>query len=326
MRVYRGWSTSDVKTAERVAYWTEAICGTFVQLECNVLKNRREFFGDIQAYQLGMLGLSRIRATAQSVSRTLPKIRQSSEDCFLVNIQIAGHGLLMQDGKVADLRPGDFALYDSNRPYQMQFEDRFEQLVLTLPGPVLRSRLRDVQNLTAYRVDGRKGAVAPLLPSMVRQLMRAAPALEPVCVSAVAESVVNMLLAGLTEQPGVGVTAVSDLASLRRDQIRAYVIEHLREPGLSAESIAAFLRVTPSTVYRAWAGESDSLNAWIWSKRLDGVCRDLCDPALTKKTITDIAYDWGFNDSAHFSRAFRVRFGCSAREFRAQASRPRRLT
>lgn len=318
MQVWTNWSTSCVKERERISYWKEAVCGTYVQLECNVLEDEQFFFGDIEACQLGVLGLSRIKATAQRVFRTPPKIYQSSEDYFLVNIQIAGRGLLMQDGKVADLRPGDFALYDSNRPYQMLFENRFEQLVLTLPGPILRSRIRDIRNLTAYRIDGRGGGAAPLLPKMIRQLIRVVPKLELASVPAVAESVANMLVAGLAEVATEG-GSVSDLSLLRRDQIKAYVMEHLREPGLSVESIAAFLRVTPSTVYRTWVGEADSLNTWIWLMRLDGVYRDLCDPAFVSKTITDIAYSWGFNDSAHFSRAFRTRFGHSARELRMGA-------
>lgn len=318
MRTYKSWSTSDVKARERAAYWMDAVCGTFVQLECQVLGDEQTFFGDLQAYDVGVLRLSRVHATAQRVNRSLSQIRQSSADCFLVNIQIAGRGLLMQDDKVADLRPGDFALYDSSRPYQMQFEGRFEQLVLTLPGAVLRNRLHNVQALTAYKIDGRKGAVAPLLPNMVRQLIRTVPKLESASVPAVAESVANMLVAGLAEQPLATQVAECNLAGLRRDVIKAYVMEHLRQPELSTESIATFLGVTPSTVYRAWAGEPDTLNSWIWSRRLDGVYSDLCDPAHVRATITDIAYSWGFNDSAHFSRAFRARFGRSARDLRAQ--------
>jgi len=36
--------------------------------------------------------------------------------------------------------------------------------------------------------------------------------------------------------------------------------------------------------------------------------------------VGEIAYGRGFNDAAHFSRAFRERFGCSPREWRQQRS------
>ena len=50
-----------------------------------------------------------------------------------------------------------------------------------------------------------------------------------------------------------------------------------------------------------------------------GARRDLCDPALAARTISEIAFGWGFNDAAHFSRAFRARFGAAPRELRALA-------
>src|SRR5690606_31563428 len=46
-------------------------------------------------------------------------------------------------------------------------------------------------------------------------------------------------------------------------------------------------------------------------------CRlDLRSPLHTQKSISDILYQWGFNDSASFSRAFREQYGVSPREYR----------
>jgi AraC-like DNA-binding protein len=117
--------------------------------------------------------------------------------------------------------------------------------------------------------------------------------------------------------PGAADPAVSQLTSYHRDQIKAYALRHLRDPRLSVNAIAAHLRLSPSTIYRAFAGEPVSLNSWIWNQRLDAAKRDICDPAMASRTITEIAYGCGFNDAAHFSRIFRTRFGCSARELRA---------
>jgi len=47
---------------------------------------------------------------------------------------------------------------------------------------------------------------------------------------------------------------------------------------------------------------------------LDAARRDLCDPGLAASSVSRIALSWRFNDAAHFSRAFRARFGCSPRE------------
>lgn len=51
-------------------------------------------------------------------------------------------------------------------------------------------------------------------------------------------------------------------------------------------------------------------------QRLDGVKRALCEPQNARTTIGALASSWGFTDPAHLSRAFRTRFGCTAKDFR----------
>jgi AraC-like DNA-binding protein len=44
--------------------------------------------------------------------------------------------------------------------------------------------------------------------------------------------------------------------------------------------------------------------------------RDLQNPAHAQRTITDIAFSWGFNNGAHFSRVFREHTGLTPSDFR----------
>jgi AraC-like DNA-binding protein len=257
----------------------------------------------------------------RSAERSKPtKISRATEDYFLVSIQTKGRGKIVQDDRVADLAPGDFALYDSTRPYELIFDEPFQQHVLQLPGAVLRGRLRNTETLTARKVCGDRGA-GHLMIGMINTLAADIETLEAGSVAAIAESVENILVAGLCSLPGAADPAISQLTAYHRDQIKTYVLRHLRDPRLSVQAVAAHLRLSPSTIYRAFAGEPISLNSWIWNQRLDGAKRDVCDPALAGRTITEIAFGWGFNDAAHFSRIFRARFGSSARELRAECVR-----
>jgi AraC-like DNA-binding protein len=52
--------------------------------------------------------------------------------------------------------------------------------------------------------------------------------------------------------------------------------------------------------------------------RLARCAADLRSAASDGTGITDIAFRWGFNDSAHFSKAFRAEFGQSPRDYRAR--------
>ncbi|MBK6678374.1 MAG: helix-turn-helix domain-containing protein [Rhodocyclaceae bacterium] len=53
-------------------------------------------------------------------------------------------------------------------------------------------------------------------------------------------------------------------------------------------------------------------------RRLKAGREDLLDSAMSTLTICEIAYRRGFNDSAHFSRAFKERFGLSPGSLRVK--------
>jgi AraC-like DNA-binding protein len=309
-------STRNVEPGQRLAFWTDMVCSTYVQLECDAAAGASTIDGEISAQQLATLQLSQVTSTPQIVRRTAAKIARSAEDYFLVSIQTRGEGVISQDGRTARLCVGDFALYDSTRPYELRFDAPFEQVVLRLPGAALRSALRDTQALTASSVSGQRGA-GHLMIGMIRTLATDIDTLAPESATAVAESVSQILIAGLSALPAARQPPVSHLAAYHRERIKACIASRLRDPSLSVAGIAAQLKLSPSTLHRAWSGEACSIAEWIWAQRLDAARRDLCNPALRARSVSEIAYSWGFNDAAHFSRTFRARFGCSARELRA---------
>ncbi len=71
---------------------------------------------------------------------------------------------------------------------------------------------------------------------------------------------------------------------------------------------------------RAAAGRGDeggdTVAAAIRRFRLDRCREELEDRRQRARSITEIAFRWGFNDSAHFSRVFKARFGMSPRAVR----------
>lgn len=311
-------TTDEVDARERLAYWNAAVSDAYVELSCHAPEG--DVVGDIRVDSLATLELSRVTATAQSVQRTPSLIARAAADYFLVSIQTSGTGRIVQDDRTADLRPGDFALYDSTRPYELTFDGPFQQYVLMLPGPSLRSQLRDAPDLTARGVRGSRGA-GHLMIEMIRTLATDIAVLEPAAAAAVAQSVEHIVVAGLSSLSGsVRSRSVPEpMLQARREQVRAHVRTRLRDPGLTVGAIAAALHTSVSTLHRAFAGEPCSLAEWIWGQRLDAVRADLCAPALAHRTIGDLAFSWGFVDASHFSRAFRARFGRTAREVRQTA-------
>jgi hypothetical protein len=195
-------STEAVPRNQRLAYWTDMICNVYVQLGCDAVHDGAggDFEGSIRQHTLPGLDVSVVTSAAQRVMRTPGHISRSGDDCFLVSIQARGQGVVRQDGRDAVLAAGDFALYDSTRPYELLFDKAFEQIVLKLPGERLRSELHDTEALTATTVSGREGA-GHLLLGMIRTLREDIDTLQPASALAVANGVQSILVAGLQTLP-----------------------------------------------------------------------------------------------------------------------------
>ncbi|MDP2220965.1 MAG: helix-turn-helix transcriptional regulator, partial [Hydrogenophaga sp.] len=89
----------------------------------------------------------------------------------------------------------------------------------------------------------------------------------------------------------------------------------------SIDRIAQSLNCSKRHLHNAFSAEDDTPAHYILRRRLLACMRDLQDPAFTQRTITDIAFSWGFNNGAHFSRVFREHAGLSPSDFRETALR-----
>lgn len=311
----RSLSTTTVPQAERTAYWLDMICAMYVHLDCEGPREQ-ELFGDISFNRLGSLDLTQLRSNAQRIRRTDAKIRQGGEDCLLVQIQREGRCLVSQDGRLAVVSPGDFVLYDSSRPYELNFEDRHHDVfVMRLARAQFKVHVSNLEELTATTVSS-QDAAGHLLLSMVETLRRDIAKLQPSSALGVSEAITSIIAAGLRGLPGANVRKLSNLHAYHLARIKAYVKDHLRDADLSVQSIAAALQISPDHLSRVFRPEPIPLSRWIWKMRLDASRRDLANPRLREQSVSDIAFSWGFNNAAHFSRSFRDEYQMSPREWR----------
>jgi len=234
---------------------------------------------------------------------------------YLVCLQVEGTAQLRQDARRAALGPGDFALCDSNRAYELDLEAPFEQIVFKLPASALRSSVRDLDRLTASSVTS-DHIEGQLLVEMVRTLWRDYDALEPAARLAVANGVANLLVAGLHTLVPPETSAASDSSFIHLERIKRLVDSQLSDPDLSVTSIARQLNLSTGHLHRVFKSEAVPLAHYIWLRRLEACSRDLLDPRLASRSIGEIAYRRGFKDAAHFSRSFKERFGVSPRDWR----------
>jgi AraC-like DNA-binding protein len=71
------------------------------------------------------------------------------------------------------------------------------------------------------------------------------------------------------------------------------------------------------TLHRLFEEEPCTVTGYIRSCRLEGVRRDLADPLLAHRSVAAVAARWCFTSPAHFTRAFRARYGVNPSAVRA---------
>ena len=99
-------------------------------------------------------------------------------------------------------------------------------------------------------------------------------------------------------------------------RVKAAIGRRLADPDLDTAAISAETGLKPRYLNALFEAVGTSLMRYVWGCRLGNCRRDLLDPRHAKESVQDIAFRWGFSDSAHFSRAFRRRFGCPPAQFR----------
>ncbi len=316
------FSTDTVPAHERIAYWREAVCDVFVRLDCEPAPSL-PFAGSISTRPLGLLSMSEVTSGAQRVRRSQQQIARSREDDLLVTIQLAGACTVAQDGRQAHLQVGDFVLFDSSRPYQLWFGAEFRQLVLQFRRQALSERLGEVESFAATAVASGEplgGVASDFFCSLGREGAR----IDADGAERLSGTALDLLATALAANRGNDATAAARRgAALARAKMVA--LSRLGDPELDPASLAAALGIAPRSLHRLFASESQTLMRWVLSQRLETCRRDLQDPALAHRSVSDIALGRGFVDLSHFSRAFRQRYGMLPSELRASratATRP----
>ena len=115
-----------------------------------------------------------------------------------------------------------------------------------------------------------------------------------------------------TESQGGGDTpreAVTAVRAARLREIKSYIVDNLRQHGLSIHGVASRHGISPGYVRQLFAAEGITFTEFVLQQRLAAADAMLRDPHFANRSVTAIAFEAGFGDVAHFHRIFRRRFG-----------------
>lgn len=296
-------------------HWQHAISEAFVPLEVRstARDNTVPFFGTLRSTSLGAFQLSEVAGQQAEVRRTPATIKRSDPGMIKVGVQLAGEGTLIQHDREAHLTPGDFAIYDTSKPYELHFGQQFSMFVLMFPRDLLRCASRDLPSVIARRIRG-SGGMGALVSTFLTNLHDAV-GIDTLSTSRVLEdAVVDLLVAALhAEVPPSG---AKESTLLRGAQ--SFIEANLDDTTLDTALVASQHHVSTRYLQKTFESAGHTVAGWIRTSRLEKCRQDLADVHLTGESIGAICARYGLVNSSHFSKLFKETYGMSPRAYRAQ--------
>lgn len=310
--------TLDLPAGQRFDFWKAALAAAFVPLEVTRPGGGPDFRGRLDGVDLGALRVCEVRAEPHTALRTRRLVAAAPSGCYKLGLLMRGSAVLIQDGREATLTPGDFVLYDTDRPYTLGFASEHRMLILVFPRDLLGLSEQHVARLTATTLPGARPGLAGLIPPFLTQVADVMDQVGGRAAIRLSGNVLDLLTTVLAERldsPPDACTAHRALMS----QITVFIEEHLGSQDLSPQRIAAAHHISLRQLHKLFEGTGNTVGGWIRQRRLERCCRDLRDPDLAERPVAAIGARWGYPDPAHFSRLFKSAYGVAPRDYRYHA-------
>ncbi|HEY0271168.1 MAG TPA: acetamidase/formamidase family protein [Sphingomonas sp.] len=298
------------------------------RVSMDLLAGDGEVYGELLSFTSGQrIQFARAAGTAQRLA-----IDFSQEGaCFWMVMLLEGRLAAIAGATRLALAEGDMAYGSGAVRAELDLESDYRLLVVKVPLslPALKSRLPMPEDIGS--VDG-ESAMGRMLSGLLRSVadtildvsddqMRPVELALPEFISAI--------LLDKAPARALGGAAGGRAAILER--VFQSIEMRLSDPDLSIHQIASEHGISARYLQKLFESFGESFGQYVKLRRLERCRLDLGSPLHAQRSISEILYQWGFNDSASFSRAFRERYGVSPREYRkspelpdAQAEAPRR--
>lgn len=305
-------STEGLPEKETAPAWHDWMAQLFSGLDTDLYGDTC-FDGRINVSYAGDVMLTKLEAGRHRVIRDSHRLRDSEAAYLKIVAPWEGHAQVQQNGQQACVSSGDWVIYDTSQAYEVANPCHTEHLIMMVPKQSIAERGLRLDGLMGRSVSGSSGIARIALQTM-RSTYQELDSMAAPLARRAGELLVDMVHLSLQAMAGQA-TAVTQKQALY-DRICEHVARHVRDPGLSVDQVAQALNCSKRHLHNAFAGRELSLGAFIQQSRLELCMRELLSPALVHRTITEIAMDCGFGNSAHFSRTFKAYTGMSPSDYR----------
>ena len=272
------------------------------------------FEAAIKLRDVGGIGIGYFLHNASEIAHDKRALTEERCRHMMLVLQLSGRAIVSQRDTQTEIGTNDLAIIDTYQPFVCRFSGPVRQLAAYIPSAELMTNCPASTFSRPQRWPGRDG-IGGLARSTMMSVARSVDRFD----DGDAIHARQMLIGVVKHMVERDRLPKGDAQNRLPDhRIRAFIDAHLADPDLGPARIAAGCGISIRRLHRSFVDTEWSVCEWIRHRRLARCRQDLLDPVKDGLSITQIAFRWGFNDAAHFSRAFRSFYAQSPRDVRRQ--------
>lgn len=313
------FTTKGVPESGRAARYSEVLGAYYSSIESN-----RQVIADIKegevldAFSMAF-DLGRLSCSVHKCNSPLHRysMRQSPTQLgHSLQYVVEGNLTIVSDDQCHVVGPGDMVFLRSRKIQEYHtLSDGSKTIGVHLPWALVQA-LSYGRNVSLDQVFTSKSGIGACVASLIGAIFNShADFSASDCAAlqvSLAEAIVQL---GTLTSDSIADAARAGLLN----DIKAIATAALDDPDLTPAQVAAKAGVSVRTLHRIFHATGETFWSWIRDRRLERCYAELTAPTLSKRTITEVAFRWGFNELSTFDRNFRKRFGASPRQVRSQA-------
>lgn len=302
MSAVERFSTRLVPVPRRQLYWRELVAETFPGMVADVPEG---IMATLARWSLGRIGLAHALSDRAHITRS-GVCDQGRNMVF--HFQRRGSLTMNHDDKSITARSGDVVIADDTRPYAIDISGQNDCLILQIPDFLLGNNIDS--EIWHGRLLSPTDPNVGILRRIIEGLWHERDLLDQV------DQEFDGIVASAARLACSHARRDGNQGNAGRSPVE-YALRNLADPELGTARISEAAGLSPRAVQKAFMRHAGlTPTAFITERRLQRAAELL--GRGDERSITDVAYEVGFSDSAFFSRCFRRRFGEAPRQWRGK--------
>ena len=304
------FSTDDYAPAHRYAAWRDAICDVYVNVDVKA-RDPDRYRGFIREAKFGEVVLTDILLSEQRIRRNNRHIARLDKDCYYLQLMHKGRISVLQRGETHNSNAARAAIFSATEQYELYGHGEVRAFYLEIPRDEFARRFPR-ERIPVSAVLNTTQGLGRIATEFCATLATEGSRLDDDIRAGLGGQLMDVLAFALLTSAGDMPATESSVKQARLRSVQLWIEAHVADAALSLEKVAAANGMSLRYLHVLFEGCEMSASEWIWNRRLQ-LAYD-CLARGEGRSITAVAFDHGFNSSAHFSTMFRRKYGVSPRD------------